>query len=103
MKKKKAICLFKYEHWLETGEKILVEVIDTKDPKYLEGIMYTFRCISTEGKTLFAVENSHGKPHIHLNEKKIEVEYDWKQALSKFEEMKAEYGRKTKFEHGNGA
>ena len=47
-----------YEYYFPSGERIIVEVLEVGDPKYKDGIMYTFRCLSTDDKTLFALENS---------------------------------------------
>ncbi|MCX6771042.1 MAG: hypothetical protein NTX79_03230 [Candidatus Micrarchaeota archaeon] len=79
-----------YEYYVPSGERIIVEVLEVDDPKYKDGIMYTFRCLSSDDKTLFAVENSHGKPHVHLRGKKTDVDYDWKAAYAKFQGMLSE-------------
>ena len=94
MRKTRKNYLARHEYWLENGERIIVEVLDVGDPKYDGGIMYTFRCMSGDGKTLFAVENSHGKPHVHLKGKKVEADYNWRQAYDKFDELKTEFERK---------
>ncbi len=83
-----------YERWLPNGDRILVEAFKVNNPLYKYGVVYTFRCISENDETLFAVENSHGKPHIHLKERKIETDWDWEYALAKFDEMVREHERK---------
>jgi len=58
--------------------------------------MYTFRCLADNDALLFAVENSHGKSHMHLKEQKIETNYDWRQAFKKFDELKSEYEKRKR-------
>ena len=81
------VFLKNYEYCVPSGERIIVEVMEVDSSKYKDGIMYTFRCLSSEDKTLFAIENSHGQPHVHLRGKKTNVDYDWKAAYAKFQEM----------------
>ncbi len=95
MGKTRKVYLANYEYWLGNGDRVLVEVIDVGDPKYEGGIMYTFRCVASDGETLFAVENSHGTPHIHMKGEKFETTYNWKQALKKFSELKLDHERKN--------
>ena len=77
----------KYETWLLNRDRVIVEVLYVGNPFYKDGIMYTFRCMTEAGEQLFAFENSHGRPHIHRGERKEIVDYGWKTALLKFEEM----------------
>ncbi|GEM_PF-1046347 len=93
--KRRKVIIKKYERPLPDGGIAIVEIIDIGDPKYRDGIMYTFRCMSEDGKMLFAVENSHGKPHIHWRNKKEYVDLDWKAAFLKFDEMLEEHIGKT--------
>jgi len=87
--------LKKYEKWLSNGDRIIVEIIDTGNMKYRDGIMYTFRCLDENGETLFAVENSHGKPHIHLKGRAISMDFEnWKMALARFDEMLEEHKKR---------
>ena len=87
--------LKKYEKWLSNGDRILVEIINVGDARYKGGIMYTFRCIDENKETVFAVENSHGKPHIHAKGKAIEVDFEnWKMALAAFDELLEEHKKK---------
>lgn len=86
------VIMKKYEKWLPNGNRIIVEIINVGDAKYRDGIMYTFRCIDENKETVFAVENSHGKPHIHAKGRAIEVDFEnWKMALAKFDEMLGEH------------
>ena len=82
---------FQYE--LDNGDKVICEMKKVKDSRYKEGVMYTFRCMSADDVTLFAIENSHGKPHIHLKGRKEDVDWDWKTAYWKFDEMLREHKR----------
>lgn len=77
----------KYERWLVNGDRVIVEILKVGDPKFKDGIVYTFRCMGEDGNVVFAIENSHGKPHIHKRDRKENVDYDWKTAYLKFEEM----------------
>jgi hypothetical protein len=77
----------KYERWLENGDRVIVEILKVDSQKYRDGVIYTFRCIGKDRKTVFAIENSHGKPYIHKGERKEDVDFDWKTAYLKFEEM----------------
>jgi hypothetical protein len=95
--RKKKVILKKYERYLPNGDRAIVEVIDVDDWKYEDGIMYTFRCISWKGETLFAVENSHGKPHVHLKGKKEGTNWNWKVAFQKFDQMLRERLREEGF------
>ncbi|MCX6771406.1 MAG: hypothetical protein NTX79_05105 [Candidatus Micrarchaeota archaeon] len=88
--------LRKYERWLDNGDKVIVEILKVGNPKYKDGIIYTFRCMGKDGEVVFAIENSHGQPHIHRREKKESVDYGWKTAYLKFEEMVDERERKIK-------
>ena len=83
-----------YGYQLGNGDFVIVEVRKVNDSRYKEGIMYTLRCMSADGQTLFAIENSHGQPHIHWRDRKEDVEYGWKTAILKFEEMLKEHKRK---------
>jgi hypothetical protein len=95
MKKRSKVIIKNYERYLPNGDKAVVEVIWVDDPKYADGIIYTFRCISECGEQLFAVENSHGTPHVHLKGKKMETNWGWKVAFEKFDEMLQERTRKV--------
>ncbi len=86
--------LKKYERLLPNGDRVMVEAIKVNNPAFKDGIIYTFRCISESGETLFAVENSHGKPHIHLKERKFDTDWDWETALAKFDEMVKEHWKR---------
>jgi len=87
--------LKKYEKWLSNGDRIIVEIINVGDAKYKDGIMYTFRCIDENKETVIAVENSHGKPHIHAKGKTVEVDFEnWKMALAAFDELLEEHKKK---------
>ena len=88
--------LRKYEKWLMNGDRVIVEILKVDDPKFKDGIIYTFRCMSEDGRTVFAIENTHGQPHIHLRTKKENVDYDWKTAYLKFEEMMDEREKKIR-------
>ena|SRR3989338_6596821 len=83
---------FKYS--LRNNDLVICEVRCVKGTKYEGGVMFTFRCMSSDGKTLFAIENSHGQPHIHLGGRRESVEYDWKTAYWKFDQMLREHKRK---------
>ena len=88
---------FKFEQPIK--DRVVVQVIELDDTRYKDGVMYTFRYLryveeSGAYETLFAVENSHGQPHVHIGERKYEVDYDWKQAFAKFDELKSEYEKK---------
>ena len=83
---------FKYE--FNNGDKVICEMKNVKDARYKDGVMYTFRCMSADGDTLFAVENSHGQPHIHLKGRKEGMDWDWKTAYWKFYEMLQEHKKK---------
>ena len=84
----------KYEKWLSNGDRVIVEAIDVGNPMYKDGIMYTFRCIDENDETLFAIENSHGKPHIHMKGRKIDVDWDWEKALAEFDKWVREHEKK---------
>jgi len=77
----------KYERWLMNGDKVIVEILKVGSEKYKDGIIYTFRYMGEDGKVVFAIENSHGQPHIHMRDRKENVDYDWKTAYLKFEEL----------------
>lgn len=77
----------KYERWLDNEDKVIVEILKVDSPKYKDGVIYTFRCMGKDGEVVFAIENSHGQPHIHRKDRKESVDYDWKTAYLKFEEM----------------
>ena len=79
---------------LPNGDRVILEILKVDNPAYKDGVIYTFRCISENGETLFAVENSHGKPHIHLKDRKVETDWDWEQALAKFDEMVREHSKR---------
>ncbi len=82
------------QYALRNDDIVIMEIRKVDDTKYQGGIMYTFRCMSANGETLFAIENSHGKPHIHYQHRKESVEYDWKTAWDKFDEMVQEHKKK---------
>jgi hypothetical protein len=82
------------EYALWNNDKAIIEIRKVKDPKYAEGVIFTFRCMSSEGKTLFAIENSHGQPHLHWRNRKEDVDWDWKTAYMKFDEMMDEHMKK---------
>jgi len=84
----------KYNRLLDNGDLIIAEVIRVGDMKYKDGIMYTFRCIDSDGNTRFAIENGHERPHIHIGEKKETVDYDWKAAWAKFKRLQSEHEQK---------
>ncbi len=84
----------KYEKWLANKDRVVIEVLEVDNPIYKDGIMYTFRCMTKGGEHLFAIENSHGSPHIHRGAKRENVDYDWKTAIMKFEEMVREHKEK---------
>ena len=80
---------FQYE--LDNGDRVICEMKRVRDSRYKEGVMYTFRCMSADGRTLFAVENSHGKPHIHWRDRKEDVDWGWETAYMKFDKMLREH------------
>ncbi len=84
-----------YKYPLDNNDLVIYEIREVNDSKYKDGIMYTLHCMSADGKTLFAIENSHGKPHIHWRGRKEDADYGWKTAIQKFEEMLKEHKRKT--------
>lgn len=84
---------FKYS--LANDDLVIIEIRKVRDSKYKDGLMFTFRCMSANGETLFAIENSHGKPHMHWRERKEYADYDCKTAMQKFDEMLREHKRKT--------
>jgi hypothetical protein len=86
----------KYERWLMNNDRVIVEILKVDNPKFKDGIIYTFRCMDEDGQIIFAIENSHGQPHIHLRTKKVNVDYDWKTAYLKFENMVDEREKKIK-------
>lgn len=86
----------KYEYQPDGGESVFAEVVYLGDSKYADGIMYTFRCIDAGGNTLFAIENGHEQPHMHLKGRKIQVDYDWETAQTVFRGMIREYAQKIK-------
>ncbi len=88
----------KYERWLMNNDRIIVEILKVDNPKFKDGIIYTFRCMDKDGRIVFAIENSHGQPHVHRRAKKEGVDYDWKTAYLKFEEMVD--GREKKIKEG---
>lgn len=83
--------MMKYAILLSNGDREFFEVVKIVGSKYRDGIMYTFRYICEDGTTEFAIENSHGAPHIHKKERKIDVDYDWKAAIREFEQMCSEH------------
>lgn len=83
---------FQYE--FSNGDKVICEMKNVDDDRYKEGVMFTFRCMSADGKTLFAIENSHGKPHIHWRDRKEDVDWDWRTAYWKFHEMLDEHKKR---------
>lgn len=83
-----------FQYALRNDDIVIVEIKKVYDSKYQDGIMYTFRCMSSNGETLFAIENSHGRPHIHYRHTKESADYDWKTAWDKFDEMVREHKRK---------
>jgi len=97
--------LKKRMHFNEYGDLEVTEVISTKDPKYANGIKYGMMYLQKNPAAdsysrLFGIDNSHGEPHIHLKERKMPVDYDWKTAMNKFDEMVREH-RKTRGLHEN--
>lgn len=86
--------LKKYERLLPNGDRIIVEAFKVDNPIFKDGIIYTFRCMSEAGETHFAIENSHGKPHIHLKKRRFDTDWDWETALGKFDEMVTEHRKK---------
>ena len=84
-----------YQYELANGDKVICEMRRVNDPRYPEGVIYTFRCMSSGGKTLFAVENSHGKSHVHWRNRKEFVDWDCETAHWKFHEMLKEHKLKT--------
>lgn len=90
-----------YDKIFSNLDKMSVEVLWVKDELYKDGIMFTYRYLAYDdatGKyeTAFAIENGHGKSHVHLKNKKEEIDVDWKRGLLMFEQMVKEY-RKTKY------
>jgi hypothetical protein len=75
------------------------EVLYTGDEKFKDGIKYNMAYLQHDANSdrhvrLFGIDNSHGPAHIHRDEKIEPVDYDWKIALSKFEEMVMAHIRK---------
>ena len=85
-----------YSYSLINDDLVIYELKKVNDTKYKDGVMYTFRCMSADGDTLFAVENSHGKPHIHLKGRKEDVDWDWQTSLWKFKEMLVEHEKRIR-------
>jgi len=83
-----------YQYSLDNGDLVIIDVRLVPDSKYRGGVMFTFRCMSQKGETRFAVENSHGEPHIHAKGRKEPLDCDWKAAHRKFDEMLGEHIRK---------
>lgn len=85
-----------YSYSLINDDLVIYELKKINDTRYKDGVMFTFRCMSADGVTLFAIENSHGKSHIHLKGRKEDVDWDWQTALWKFKEMLAEHEKKIR-------
>ncbi|OIO21190.1 hypothetical protein AUJ17_02530 [Candidatus Micrarchaeota archaeon CG1_02_47_40] len=90
-----------YKKQYPNTDRKIVEVMKVDDARYADGIIYTFRYLRYEAKkeeyeTAFAIENSHGQPHIHRENKREDVDFDWKKAMSEFERMVKGY-RKMKY------
>jgi hypothetical protein len=84
-----------YQYPLANGDLVVIEVRLVGNEKFKDGVMFTFRCMSSGGQILFAVENSHGKPHIHKGARKEGADLDWKAAFAKFDEMLLAHKKKT--------
>ena len=91
----------KYTVEYPEGDVKIVEVFRVGDNKYSGGIMYNFRYLACRGnageyETAFAIDNSHGQPHMHKGDKKEYVELGWKQAAVEFDRMVKDY-RKNRY------
>ncbi|MFH1306397.1 MAG: hypothetical protein ABIH83_01915 [Candidatus Micrarchaeota archaeon] len=90
----------KWEYTYPGGDLEIIEVIQTHDKKYSQGIKFSFLYLRYEPPSgayvpMLAIDNSHGQTHLHyLGRKPIPVNYDWKQALSEFDRLVEEYRKR---------
>ena len=80
-------------------DKKVVDVIQLEDLKYSDGIKYDFTYLkyvesSGEHVRMLAVDNSHGKPHVHCAGREKDVDWNWTQAFNEFEKMIEEYRKR---------
>ncbi len=78
----------------------VVDVVQLNEPKYMDGIKYDFTYLkyvesSGEHVRILAVDNSHGRPHVHRAGREKEVDWDWEQAFNEFEKMVKEYRKRN--------
>ena len=90
----------RYRFIYPDSDQKVVDVIWVGDAKYPDGIKYDFTYLkyaesSGEYARVLAVDNSHGKPHMHYAGLEKEVDWNWKQSFNDFKKMVSEY-RKTR-------
>lgn len=90
----------KWEYWLEDGSRAIMEVLKVDDKRYEDGMRFSYRLLSADGETLFAIENEHGKPHIHRKNRKDDLDCDWETGMRKFKEMVRGHAIKLETMHG---
>ena len=90
----------KREYWIAGGSRAIIEVLEVEDEQFADGMRFTYRLLSPDGKTILAIENEHGTPHMHRGERKTNLSCDWKSGLRMFQELVREYEKKM--EMGNG-
>ncbi len=96
---KKTEIVMDYDYQYPDMDRMVVQILKVDDDKYANGIIYTFRYLKydeeKEGyRTEFAIENSHGAPHIHSGSRKELAEFGWKDALAEFEKRVNEHRKK---------
>ena len=82
------------EYWITGGSRAIIEVLEVEDERFADGMRFTYRLLSPEGKTMFAIENEHGTPHMHRGERKTNLECDWEGGLKQFQELVREYEKR---------
>ncbi len=53
------------------------------------------RLLAPDGKTVVAIENEHGTPHMHRGERKTELDCNWKSGLKMFQQFVREYEKRV--------
>ena len=88
------------EYWIAGGSRAIIEVLEVQDARHADGLRFGYRLLSPDGKTVLAIENEHGTPHMHQGGRKTDIDCNWKSGLRRFQELVREYEKKMEAKLG---
>ena len=65
----------KREYWILGGSRAIIEVLEVDDPRFTEGLRFTYRLLASDGETVLAIENEHGSSHMHRRGRKTGLDF----------------------------